>query len=465
MQAKTRFLLTRGEALAWANACRQSASAQVSAGSEARCIWAVIPAAGSGSRAGLSKPKQYWPLETGVPMLVQTISALSVLAGRTDFAGILVVLAPDDSAWVSDGIDSMLCNHPCIALSGLRLAAVKIGGASRSASVLAGLELIAQGCRETGLGKGSADGARDTSASAGHTTADMDWVLVHDAARPWVREAELSRLLEFGLASAHGAILALPIADTVKQSEGGSRIAKTVPRDGLWAAQTPQMFELDGLVKALHRHPEATDEASAMEHAGCSPGLVVGHRSNIKMTFEEDFVDSSKEQQVRRSNDMADDFPRVGTGFDVHALVEGRRLMIGGVHIPHDKGLLGHSDADVLLHSIADAILGAAGLGDIGKHFPDTDSAYKDSDSRVLLRTVVERVALLGLRVWQLDATIIAQAPKMAPHISAMIQNISEDTRCGLVNVKATTTEHLGFTGRAEGIAAQASVVLRALAA
>ncbi|MBM3376977.1 MAG: 2-C-methyl-D-erythritol 4-phosphate cytidylyltransferase [Betaproteobacteria bacterium] len=444
MQAKTRFLLTRGEVLAWASASRQSALTHGSPGPKARCIWAVIPAAGSGSRAGLSKPKQYWPLETGVPMLVQTISALSVLGSRSDFAGILVVLAPDDNDWVSDGIDSILCNHPRIASSDLRLAAVKIGGANRSASVLAGLELIAQGCKEAAT--------------------DMDWVLVHDAARPWVREPELIRLLESGLASAHGAILALPIADTVKQSEGGRRIAKTVPRDGLWAAQTPQMFALNELVKALHLHPEATDEASAMEHAGRSPDLVPGHRSNIKMTFEEDFVDPSKDPQARLSQAVADDFPRVGTGFDVHALVEGRRLMIGGVHIPHEKGLLGHSDADVLLHSIADAILGAAGLGDIGKHFPDTDSAYKDSDSRVLLRTVVDRVAGLGLRVWQLDATIIAQAPKMAPHIPAMIQNISEDTRCGLVNVKATTTEHLGFTGRAEGIAAQASVVLRAVA-
>jgi 2-C-methyl-D-erythritol 2,4-cyclodiphosphate synthase/2-C-methyl-D-erythritol 4-phosphate cytidylyltransferase len=383
-------------------------------------------------------------------MLVQTISALAVLGSRTDFAGILVVLAPNDEDWMSSRLDSILCNHPRIASTGLRLAAVKVGGDSRSASVLAGLELIAQGCREEAT--------------------EMDWVLVHDAARPWVRESELNRLLEYGLASTHGAILALPIADTVKRSEGGDvadggRIAETVPRDGLWAAQTPQMFALGGLVKALHLHPEATDEASAMEHAGRFPNLVPGHRSNIKMTFEEDFVDASKDQKARSTQVMADDFPRVGTGFDVHALVEGRRLMIGGVHIPHEKGLLGHSDADVLLHSIADAILGAAGLGDIGKHFPDTDRAYQDADSRVLLRTVVARVAGLGLRVWQLDATIIAQAPKMAPHIAAMIHNISEDTGCGLVNVKATTTEHLGFTGRAEGIAAQASVVLRAVTA
>jgi 2-C-methyl-D-erythritol 2,4-cyclodiphosphate synthase len=150
----------------------------------------------------------------------------------------------------------------------------------------------------------------------------------------------------------------------------------------------------------------------------------------------------------------------VGTGFDVHALVEGRPLIVGGVRIPHDRGLLGHSDADVLLHAISDAILGAAGLGDIGKHFPDTDAQFKGADSRVLLRSVVERVEALGLSVHQIDATIIAQAPKMAPHIPQMRANIQTDVGSEWVNVKATTTEQLGFTGRGEGIAAQASAVL-----
>lgn len=153
---------------------------------------------------------------------------------------------------------------------------------------------------------------------------------------------------------------------------------------------------------------------------------------------------------------------RIGTGFDVHQLVAGRPLIMGGVTIPHEKGLLGHSDADVLLHAIADALLGAAALGDIGKHFPDTDSAYEGADSRVLLRSVVRRVLAAGWHVGNIDSTIIAQAPKMAPHIALMRANIADDCNIAVdsVSVKATTTEQLGFTGRGEGIAAQASVLL-----
>ena len=153
---------------------------------------------------------------------------------------------------------------------------------------------------------------------------------------------------------------------------------------------------------------------------------------------------------------------RIGQGFDVHALVAGRRLVIGGVTIPHDKGLEGHSDADVLLHAVCDALLGAAGLGDIGRHFPDTDAAYKDADSRVLLRQVRKLVAEAGLRLVNLDATVIAQAPRLAPHIPRMVENLAADLGVppAAVNVKATTTERLGFTGRGEGIAAQAIVLL-----
>ncbi len=158
---------------------------------------------------------------------------------------------------------------------------------------------------------------------------------------------------------------------------------------------------------------------------------------------------------------------RVGTGFDVHQLVAGRALIIGGVTIPYERGLLGHSDADVLLHAIADALLGAAALGDIGKHFPDSDPTYKGADSRTLLRTVVQRVREAGWQVGNIDATIIAQAPKMAPHIAQMQTNIAADcgVAVGAINIKATTTEQLGFTGRGEGIAAQASVLLAVLTA
>jgi 2-C-methyl-D-erythritol 2,4-cyclodiphosphate synthase len=153
---------------------------------------------------------------------------------------------------------------------------------------------------------------------------------------------------------------------------------------------------------------------------------------------------------------------RIGQGFDAHALVAGRKLVVGGVEIPHEKGLEGHSDADVLIHAICDALLGAAGLGDIGRHFPDTDAAYKGADSRALLRSVVQKVTAAGFNVGNVDATIIAQAPRMAPHIARMVSNISADLGLpgSVVNIKATTTEMLGFTGRGEGIAAQAVALL-----
>jgi 2-C-methyl-D-erythritol 2,4-cyclodiphosphate synthase len=250
--------------------------------------------------------------------------------------------------------------------------------------------------------------------------------------------------------------LALPVPDTLKRSDASAeavRSVQTVDRAGLWAAQTPQLFPLHRLAHALKQATDVTDEASAMEQLGAKPRLVMGDWANRKYTYPEDF-------QEREALTRQNPWPRVGTGFDVHALVEGRPLIIGGVRIDHPRGLLGHSDADVLLHAISDAILGAAGLGDIGRHFPDTESQYKGADSRVLLRTVVERVHAEGFDVYQLDATIIAQAPKMSPHIAQMVMNIQADTQTEAVNIKATTTEHLGFTGRQEGIAAQASAVL-----
>jgi 2-C-methyl-D-erythritol 2,4-cyclodiphosphate synthase len=194
-----------------------------------------------------------------------------------------------------------------------------------------------------------------------------------------------------------------------------------------------------------------------MEQAGLAPLLVMGDEANNKITFADDL----QGWQTRKGRRMSS--IRIGQGFDVHALGEGRRLVMGGVEIPYHLGLVGHSDADVLLHAVSDAILGAVGLGDIGQHFPDTDAAYSGADSRVLLRHVVALARQEGFAVTQVDATIIAQAPKMAPHIPSMVDNLREDTQTRLVNVKATTTEKLGFTGRGEGIAAQAVVLLSAL--
>lgn len=402
---------------------------------EGRRLWALVPAAGEGRRAGPGGPKQY-RLLGGERMLIQTLLALRPMMDRPDAAGILVVVSPDDTGWAEAG-----CSARLAAVWGREapVLVAPVGGATRADSVRAGLSLL---------------GRLQSSAH--------DWVAVHDAARPGLSPQALARLLDEALLEEDGGLLALPVPDTLKRgmgagSEEGLRSAGTLDRSGLWSAQTPQLFPLLRLTQALERAQDVTDEASAMEQLGARPRLVPGESANRKYTFADDFEDATLMPPL---SPVSSAWPRVGTGFDVHALVEGRRLIIGGVTIPHPRGLLGHSDADVLLHAISDAILGAAGLGDIGKHFPDSDSRFEGADSRVLLRSVVERIQAEGLRVFQIDATLIAQAPKMAPHIPQMLAHLREDTRAECVNVKATTTEHLGFTGREEGIAAQASAVL-----
>lgn len=394
-----------------------------------RRLWAVVPAAGEGRRAGPGGPKQYRWLD-GEVMLVRTLFSLRPLLEAPQAAGILIVVSPDDTGWMEHRMDARLREHWGDVVP---IVVAPIGGETRAESVLAGLLLLSS-----------------------LEPSEQDWVAVHDAARPGLRPGALSRLLAEGLSCPDGALLALPVPDTLKRSAASAdavRSVQTVDRAGLWAAQTPQLFPLHRLAHALKQATDVTDEASAMEQLGAKPRLVMGDWANRKYTYPEDF-------QEREALTRHNPWPRVGTGFDVHALVEGRPLIIGGVRIDHPRGLLGHSDADVLLHAISDAILGAAGLGDIGRHFPDTESQYKGADSRVLLRTVVERVHAEGFDVHQLDATIIAQAPKMSPHIAQMVMNIQADTQTEAVNIKATTTEHLGFTGRQEGIAAQASAVL-----
>lgn len=425
-------------------------------GSDGPALWALVPAAGSGSRAGPGGPKQYRPWRDR-PVLAHSLETLSELRHWPSYAATLVVVAADDQGWESPAMQAALGSSQSQSGSAVRrLVAAPIGGGTRRESVLAGLRAISEAAGEAG---------------------QADWVLVHDAARPGLSEAGLARLVQACLESGRGGLLALPVADTLKQmslTDDGPVVGQTIPRDGLWAAQTPQMFPLGQLLAALESAPNATDESSAMEAAGYSPLLVLGDPANAKLTFPHDFEGSPDDPSVppvgsetERCLPMTDSsaattlptlqgLPRIGQGFDVHALVAGRPLIIGGVHLPYDRGLLGHSDADVLLHAISDALLGAACLGDIGQHFPDTDGQYKNADSRVLLRHVVSLLYGLGLRVLQIDATIIAQAPKMAPHLAAMRAHIEADTGCSRINLKATTTERLGFTGRGEGIAAQA---------
>jgi len=379
--------------------------------------FAVIPAAGTGSRMGGALPKQYLAVGDR-PLLYYAIARL---CAHPAIDRVCVILAPDDARF--EAYDW----KPFAA----KLQWHYVGGDSRAATVLNALERI-----------------------SGQADAD-DWILVHDAARPCLSAQMVDRLIDEVGDDRSGGLLAVPVADTLKRADNNCRSIRTEPRTGLWQAQTPQMFRYDLLLRALRSCDlgHATDEAAAVEALGFQPKLVQSDTTNLKVTHAQDLALAEL-----ILNDAARKKMRVGQGFDVHALVTGRALIIGGVTIPYEKGLDGHSDADVLLHAVCDALLGAAALGDIGRHFPDTDSGYKGADSRVLVREVASLLRSGGYDVLSLDSTIIAQAPKMAPHIPAMIANIAADLGIdpGRVNVKAKTTERLGFTGRGEGIAAEA---------
>ena len=276
-----------------------------------------------------------------------------------------------------------------------------------------------------------------------------DYVLIHDGARPFVTQKIIddciSTVRQFG-----SAVCALPCTDTAVRAESGF-IRETVPREGLWRMQTPQAFRLFDILDAYDRaEGPATDDATLFLRAGHALSLVEGGADNFKRTTPADWA--------RAERLLA----RCGTGFDTHRLVEGRRLVLGGVTVPFARGLLGHSDADVLAHAVMDALLGAAALPDIGQLFPDTDPAYAGADSMALLRQVVARVAEKGLRVNQLDATVIAERPKLAPYVPAMRENLA--AACGVapgqVGLKATTTEGMNDEGRGLCISAQAVATL-----
>ena len=308
------------------------------------------------------------------------------------------------------------------------------------------------------------NGLKTLRTAQASSVSDDDWVLVHDAARPCLNAAQLDKLMDELADDAVGGLLAVPVADTLKRSDAMSRVERTESREGLWQAQTPQMFRYKLLVDALTAAggTAITDDAGAVEALGLHPKLVLSDVHNLKVTYPQDLALA---ELILRASTMTMNKTRIGQGFDVHQLVAGRKLIIGGVTIPHDKGLLGHSDADVLLHAICDALLGAAALGDIGRHFSDTDPRYKNIDSRKLLREVCRLLEENHYQVVNIDATIIAEAPKMAPHIPAMIANIAQDLKlqAGEVNVKAKTAEKLGFIGRGEGIVAEVACLVRSL--
>ncbi|HEV7612736.1 MAG TPA: 2-C-methyl-D-erythritol 4-phosphate cytidylyltransferase [Steroidobacteraceae bacterium] len=397
-----------------------------------RRVWAIVPAAGSGARFSASTeaptPKQYAPL-LGATVLEWSLRAL---LAEPRICAVVVALAADDAHW--PGIASKL-NSP-------KLQTV-IGGADRQESVMNALELLAP------------------------QAAAADWILVHDAARPCLNKTDLDALLDAvgagaqpaGASSSSGAVLAAPIVDTVKR-ELDDRV-ETVDRRGLWRALTPQLFGLEQLRHALKEARLAgvavTDEAQAIERIGLRPALVPGSPFNVKVTRAEDLGVAERILKMTEGSAM-----RVGQGFDVHAFGKGDHVILGGVRIAHPNGVVAHSDGDVVIHALCDALLGALGDGDIGRHFPDSDPQYRGADSRVFLRAVAARMQAAGLKLINADITVLAEAPRIAAHRAAMAGNLSADlgVAAQLINVKATTTERLGFIGRGEGLAALACVLL-----
>lgn len=386
--------------------------------------WLVMPAAGSGSRFGGSLPKQYAEL-AGRPLIAW---ALEPFLRDARCSGIVLALAAGDRYWSR------------VALQGLTSVETVLGGVERGQSVRRGLEALA--------GRAGAD----------------DWVLVHDAARPCLPLADLDRLLEACREHPVGGLLAAPVADTLKQVRVGGAVERTVDRAGLWRALTPQMFRYGPLCAALDAALAAgrspTDEAQALEWSGAEPLEVPGSAANLKVTSAED-LSLAAAVLARRGAGMRT-AQRVGSGFDVHGFGPGEFVMLGGVRIPHSHGVVAHSDGDVVLHALCDALLGAAGLGDIGQHFRDDDPRWRGVPSSGFVSTVVALLASRGLAVVNADITLIAEAPRLAGHreemrsVIARLLGVPPDR----VNVKATTTERLGFLGRREGIAAQAIVLL-----
>ncbi len=379
------------------------------------CI-ALIVAAGRGTRAGGGLPKQYRDL-AGVPVLRHAAAIFSAHPGVDE---VRVIIHPDDRALYD------------AAVSGLRLLSPVPGGATRQESARLGLESLAE--------------------------LRPNYVLIHDAARPLVDPQIIARTLD-ALAGAPGAIPALPVTDTLKRAgdspaAAAPRIAATVDRAGLWRAQTPQGFHFDKIL-AAHRAvagSDLPDDAAVAERAGLEVAMVLGSESNLKITTEDDLV-----RALRLGGRGATDI-RVGQGFDVHKFAAGNVVHLCGVRIAHSRGLEGHSDADVGLHSLVDALLGTIGAGDIGVHFPPSDAKWRNADSSLFVRHAVDLVAKAGGRILHVDVTIICEEPKVSPHRAAMIARIAEllGIDPGRCSVKATTTEGLGFTGRREGIAAQA---------
>ena len=377
----------------------------------------IIAAAGNSTRMGAGVDKQFVCIG-GKPVLWH---ALTAFAAVPEVKQILVTVSPQNHAQVDTLLKDTLTDIHCQTV---------LGGAERQQSVLHALRQV------------------DPS---------IDIVLVHDGARPFVEQKVIEESIDAAVRYG-AATVAVPAKDTVKVADAGECVVQTLDRSALWQVQTPQAFRRDCLLRA-HEQAEAagksvTDDAALIEWTGGVVKLVRGSYFNIKVTTPEDLI-LAEAVAAKRSVGV---IQRVGIGYDVHRFIAGRRLMLGGVEVPHKKGLEGHSDADVLLHAIADALLGAAGLGDIGRHFPDTDLQYKGISSLILLGEVRNKLTDAGFTAYNIDAVVQAEVPKLAPFIARMNETIAETLgiETGKVNIKATTTEKLGFVGRSEGIAAEA---------
>ncbi|HEX7758900.1 MAG TPA: bifunctional 2-C-methyl-D-erythritol 4-phosphate cytidylyltransferase/2-C-methyl-D-erythritol 2,4-cyclodiphosphate synthase [Caulobacteraceae bacterium] len=371
---------------------------------------AVIVAGGSGSRAGPGGAKQWRDL-AGRPVLRWSAEALLSCGARQ-----LVVVVPEGGQGLADE-----------ALAGLPRWSLAIGGATRADSVQSGLRAL----------KAESDAV----------------VLVHDAARPFVAKRHISALFD-ALAGADGAVPALPVADTLKRAQTEDGPTQTVSRAGLWRAQTPQAFRLGPLLDAYARWPadaEPTDDAAVVERAGGRVALAAGDPMLMKLTYPEDFAMAERLAGAARTT-------RIGMGYDAHRFGPGQSVWLCGVEIAHDHTLVGHSDADAGLHALTDALLGTIGEGDIGDHFPPTDPQWRGAPSDIFLKKAVELIAERGGRVLNVDLTLICERPKIKPHRQAMRERLAALLGVDLsqVSVKATTTEGMGYTGREEGLAAQA---------
>jgi 2-C-methyl-D-erythritol 4-phosphate cytidylyltransferase/2-C-methyl-D-erythritol 2,4-cyclodiphosphate synthase len=383
-------------------------------------VAAIVVAAGRGERAGGDMPKQYRPL-LGEPVLRR---ALRLFAAHPAVEAIQPVIDfghARDYQTAAAGLAKLLAPAP--------------GGATRQRSVLAGLEAI--------------------------EAAAPKIVLVHDAARPFASSALVDRALE-AVESTGAAVPVLPIADTIKRVDAAGRVTDTLDRAELRAIQTPQVFSYAPLLAAHRRacaaeRDDFTDDAALAEWAGISIATFAGEAGNVKLTAPEDFARFATPGALALSD------VRTGTGFDVHAFGPGDHVMLGGVKIPHGKGLMGHSDADVLLHALTDAVLGAIAEADIGKHFPPSDARWRGASSDRFLAHAVSLVGARGGEIAHLDATVLSEAPKIGPHREKICRRIAEiaGIEVGRVSVKATTTEGLGFIGRGEGIAAMATATVR----